>query len=229
MQIHRIAKGLSKTPLVTIACVLALGLALGATTLVYSVVDGVLLKTLPYRDPDRLVVVWETNAPRGRFENVAAPANFLHWQDAARTLRLASVTMHVPRDFRTAGPARGSAQSNCVSGRLFEIVGVDAAAGRTFTPEEDRPGNDVALISHRLWQRRFGGDAAIVGRRMQISGEPRTIVGVMPPGFSVLDPTVDVWMPMRLRRAGTNAARTVAHRHRTPGARCRRWRRRKAR
>ena len=77
MQIHRIAKGLSKTPLVTIACVLALGLALGATTLVYSVVDGVLLKTLPYRDPDRVVVVWETNAQRGRFENVASPANFL--------------------------------------------------------------------------------------------------------------------------------------------------------
>ena len=75
-----------------------------------------------------------------------------------------------------------------VSGRLFEILGVDAAVGRTFTPEEDLPGNDAALISHRLWQRRFGGDAAVVGRRVQISGEPRTLVGVMPAGFSVLDP-----------------------------------------
>src|SRR6185503_3885700 len=145
MQIHRIAKGLSKTPLITTACVLALGLALGATTLVYSVVDGVLLKTLPYRDPDRLVVVWETNAPRGRFENVAAPANFLHWQDAARTIRLASVTMTFRATFSEPGPPE-EVPIQLVSGRLFEILGVDAAAGRTFAPEEDRPGNDVALI-----------------------------------------------------------------------------------
>jgi putative ABC transport system permease protein len=209
MQIHRIAKGLSKTPLVTLACVLALGLALGATTLVYSVVDGVLLKTLPYRDPDRLVVVWETNARRGRFENVAAPANFLHWQDAARTLRLASVGSTYRATFGQPGPPE-EVPAQRVSGRLFEIVGVDAATGRTFTPDEDRPGNDVALISHGLWQRRFGGDAAIVGRRLPINGEPRTIVGVMPAGFSVLDPTVEVWMPSGFdERARTPRGRSL--------------------
>jgi len=210
MQIHTIAKGLSKTPLVTVACVLALGLALGATTLVYSVVDGVLLRTLPYRDPDRLVVVWETNARRGRFENVAAPANFLHWQDAARTLRLASVGGTYPATFGQPGPPE-EVPAQRVSGRLFEIVGVDAANGRTFTPDEDRPGNDVALISHRLWQRRFGGDAAIVGRRVQISGASRTIVGVMPAGFSVLDPTVDLWVPSGFdERARTPRGRSLS-------------------
>ena len=95
-----------------------------------------------------------------------------------------------------------------VSGRLFEILGVDAAVGRTFTPEEDRPGNDVALISHRLWSRRFGGDAGLVGRRVQIGGLPRTMVGVMPAGFSVLDPTVDLWMPMGFdERARTHRGR----------------------
>ncbi len=209
MQIHKIAKGLIKTPLVTVACVLALGLALGATTLVYSVVDGVLLKTLPFRDPDRLVVVWETNARRGRFENVAAPANFLHWQDASRSIRLAAVGSTFRATLGQPGPPE-EVPMQSVSGRLFEIVGVDAAAGRTFTPEEDRPGNDVTLISHRLWQRRFGGDAAVVGRRVQISGESRTIVGVMPAGFSLLDPTVDAWRPMGFdERARTPRGRSL--------------------
>ena len=105
MQIHRVAKGLLKTPLITLACVLALGLALGATTLVFSVVDGVLLRTLPYRDPDQVVVVWETNAPRGRFENVASPANFLHWKDAVRSLTgLAAVTLTFQSTFGQPGP-----------------------------------------------------------------------------------------------------------------------------
>ncbi len=208
MQIHRIAKGLLKTPLVTVACVLALGLALGATTLVYSVVDGVLLRTLPYRDPDQVVVVWETNAPRGRFENVASPANFLHWKDAVRSLTgLAAVTLTFQSTFGQPGPPE-EVPMQFVSGRLFEILGVDAAVGRTFTPEEDRPGNDVALISHRLWSRRFGGDAGLVGRRVQIGGLPRTVVGVMPAGFSVLDPTVDLWMPMGFdERARTHGGR----------------------
>ena len=196
MQIQSIAKGLSKTPLVTIACVLALGLALGATTLVFSVVDGVLLKSLPYRDPDRVVVIWETNAQRGRFENVASPANFLDWKDAARSLSgLAAVTLTFQSTFGQPGPPE-EVPVQYVSGRLFEILGVDAAVGRTFTPEEDLPDHDAALISHRLWQRRFGGDAAIVGRRVQIGGQPRTLVGVMPAGFSVLDPAVDLWVPM---------------------------------
>jgi putative ABC transport system permease protein len=208
MQIHRVAKGLLKTPLVTVACVLALGLALGATTLVYSVVDGVLLRTLPYRDPDQVVVVWETNAPRGRFENVASPANFLHWKDAVRSLKgLAAVTLTFQSTFGRPGPPE-EVPMQFVSGRLFEILGVDAAVGRTFTPEEDRPGNDVALISHRLWSRRFGGDAGLVGRRVQIGGLPRTVVGVMPAGFSVLDPTVDLWMPMGFdERARTHGGR----------------------
>ena len=180
----------------TIACVVALGLALGATTLVYSVVDGVLLRTLPYRDPDRLVVVWETNGPRARLENVASPANFLHWKDATRSLSgLAAVTLTFRATFGQPGPPE-EVPTQYVSGRLFEVLGVDAMAGRTFAPEEDRPGNDVALISHRLWSRRFGGDAGVVGRRVQIDGQPRTIVGVMPASFSVLDPTVDLWRPI---------------------------------
>jgi putative ABC transport system permease protein len=201
MQIQKIAKGLSKTPL-TIACVVALGLALGATTLVYSVVDGVLLKTLPYRDPDRVVVIWETNAQRGRFENVASPANFFDWKDAVRGLSgLAAVTLTFQSTFGHPGPPE-EVPVQYVSGRLFEILGVDAALGRTFTPEEDRQGNDAALISHRLWQRRFGGDPAVVGRRVQIGGQPRTVVGVMPAGFSVLDPAVDLWVPMGFDERG---------------------------
>ena len=196
MRLPKTLRALLRTPLVTAAAVGALGLALGAVTLVASVVDGVLLRQLPYAEPERLAVIWETNAPRGRFENVVSPANFLHWKDATRSFSdLAAVTLTFRATFGEPGPPEEVPQQ-LVSGRLFEILGVAAARGRTFTPEEDRPGNDVALVSHRLWQSRFGGDPGLVGRRVRISGEPKTIVGVMPPGFAVLDPTVDVWMPI---------------------------------
>ena len=196
MRLPKFARALARTPLVTSAAIGALALALGAVTLVASVVDGVLLRRLPYADPDRLAVIWETNAPRGRFENVASPANFLHWKDATRSFSdFAAVTLTFRATFGEPGPPEEVPQQ-LVSGRLFEILGVDAARGRTFTTDEDRPGNDVALVSHRLWESRFGGDPGLVGRRVRISGEPKTIVGVMPPGFAVLDPTVDVWMPI---------------------------------
>lgn len=196
MRLPRVFRALLRTPLVTAAAVGALGLALGAVTLVASVVDGVLLRPLPYAEPDRLAVIWETNAPRGRFENVVAPANFLHWKDVTKSFSdMAAVTMTFRATFGEPGPPEEVPQQ-LVSGRLFEILGVDAAHGRTFTPEEDRRGNDAALISHRLWRRRFGADRSLIGRRVRISGESRIIIGVMPPGFAVLDPTVDVWMPI---------------------------------
>lgn len=196
MRLPRVFRALLRTPLVTAAAVGALGLALGAVTLVASVVDGVLLRRLPFTEPDRLAVIWETNAARGRFENVVSPANFLHWKDVTKSFSdMAAVTMTFRATFGEPGPPEEVPQQ-LVSGRLFEILGVDAAHGRTFTAEEDLRGNDAALISHRLWQRRFGADRGLIGRRVRISGQSRIIVGVMPPGFAVLDPTVDVWMPI---------------------------------
>jgi putative ABC transport system permease protein len=196
MRLPKSIRALARTPLVTAAAVGALALALGAVTLVASVADGVLLRTLPFRDPDRLAVIWETNAARGRFENVVSPANYLHWKDAATTFdQMAAVTLTFRTTLGEPGPAEEVPQQ-LVSGRLFELLGVGAARGRTFTPEEDRQGNDAALISHRLWDRRYGADPAIVGKRVRLGGEPKVIVGVMPPGFAVLDPTVDVWMPI---------------------------------
>jgi putative ABC transport system permease protein len=105
MSITQLLRSLLHTPLVTATCVMALAVALGATTLVVSVIDGVLLRTLPYRDPDRLVVVWETNPGRGRFENVVSPANFLHWQDQTRTVTgLAAVSLTFRTTFGEPGP-----------------------------------------------------------------------------------------------------------------------------
>jgi putative ABC transport system permease protein len=196
MSIAQLLRGLLHTPLVTVTSVMALAVALGATTLVVSVVDGVLLRELPYRDPDRLVVIWETNPGRGRFENVVAPANFLHWQDQTRHVAgLAAVSLTFRTTLGEPGPPE-EVPLQMISGRVFEVLGVDAAVGRTFTPDEDRPGAaPAAVISHRLWQRRFGGDRGLVGRQVRINGDLQTIVGVMPPGFSVLDPTVDLWLP----------------------------------
>jgi len=187
----------TRTPGFAAVAISALALGIGANTVIFSVVSGVLLEPPPYRDPDSLVIVWERNIPRDRLTNVASPANFLAWRERQRAFEdLAAVSLTT-----TAGLTGGAAQPEqislqLVSGHVFALLGVDAVAGRTFLPEEDRPNSDAVVISHRLWQRRFAGDPAAVGRALTVNGLTRTIVGVMPASFWLADRTVDLWSPV---------------------------------
>ena len=185
-----------KSPGFTVVAVLALALGVGANTAIFSVVHTLLLKPLPYHDPDRLAVVWEHNVPRDRKNNVVSPGNYLHWREMNTSFAEMSV---VSMTFRTAMTGEGAPEElpyQVVNATLFPMLGVGAAHGRVISTADDTfNAAPVVLISDRLWRRRFGADPAIVNRMVKFGGNPRTIIGVMPPGFSILDTDVDLWFP----------------------------------
>ena len=187
------ARLLLRSPAFTVVAVAALALGIGANTAIFSVVDTLLLRPLPYADADRLAVVWEHNLPRDRKNNVVSPGNFIHWRELNQSFKeLSAVSM----TFRTTLTGAGDATElpvQYVSGTIFGVLGVRPAIGRDFTPQEDAPNVNAVTISDRLWRQRFGADPSIVNRTIMLSGRPHLVVGVMAPGFSILDKTVDVW------------------------------------
>jgi putative ABC transport system permease protein len=187
------ARLLLRSPGFTLVAVTALALGIGANTAIFSVVDTLLLRPLPYADADRLAVVWEHNLPRDRKDNVVSPGNFIQWRELNQSFtELSAVSM----TFRTTLTGSGDATElpvQYVSGTLFGMLGVRPALGRDFTPQEDAPGVNVVTISDRLWRQRFGADPSIVNRNIMLNGRPNLVAGVMAPGFSILDKSVDVW------------------------------------
>src|SRR5262249_55503023 len=144
------------SPAFTAVAVAALALGIGANTAIFSVVNTVLIQRLPYKDPDRLAMVWEHNLPRDRKNNVVSPGNYLRWREMNRVFDEMSV---VSMTFRTAYTGDGEPEEvplQVVNATLFPILGANAAVGRVFTDEEDRPqANRVVLLSDRFWKRRF--------------------------------------------------------------------------
>ena len=185
---------LLKSPGFTLVAIATLGLALGANTAIFSFVNAVLLKPLPYDRPERIVRVLE--APPGGGRNGISTLNFLDWQKenncfeflAARTGGSVSLT-GVDESVQIPG-AR-------VSARYFDVFGVKAALGRTFVDGEDQAGRDkVVVLSHGLWQVQFGGDPAIIGRSIQLNGEPHTVVGVLPQDSAFDRSFSRLWRPL---------------------------------
>lgn len=183
------ARMLKKNPGFTLIAVLTLGLGIGATTAIFSVVYHVLLKPLPYQAPEQLVWVWGEQAARKQAPHT--PADFLDYQ--RRNLSFAQMAA-----FRNMSFAVGSAaQPERVDGRIvsanyFALLGVAPHLGRSFAPEDGQAGAArLVLLSHRYWQQGFGGEAGVVGQSLTLSGEPATIIGVMPPDFR--EPGVDLW------------------------------------
>ena len=192
------ARLLLKSPGFAFVAIAALALGIGANTAIFSVVNTLLLRPLPYARADRLAVVWEHNLPRDRKNNVVSPGNFIQWRELNHTFQdLAAVSM----TFRTTLTGQGDAAElpvQYVSGTLFGILGVRPQLGRDFMPQEDAPQMTVVTISDRLWRERFGGDPSIVNRTILLDGRPNLVVGVMPAGFSILDKDVDVWSTIGL-------------------------------
>jgi putative ABC transport system permease protein len=191
--LHHGLRLLLRAPGFTAIAVCALAIGIGANTAIFSVVYTLLLKALPYRDPERLVVVWEYNIPRDRKNNVVSPGNFIHWREMQRTLEDMSGVYSLNVTVTGSGePERVPAQ--LVSASFFSLLGVRPSHGRVFTPEEDRPNNRVVVISDRLWRRRYNADPAVVNGGITIQGNVYTVVGIMPPGFSCLDKTTEAWL-----------------------------------
>jgi putative ABC transport system permease protein len=174
---------LVNSPGFTLVAVLTLALGIGANTAIFSVIDAVLLNRMPYPDAGRLVMVWEQNPGRGWFRNVISAANFLDWKRQNHVFAKIAAIHDGSYDVSGKGePVEVSGEQ--VSADFFSVLGVRAALGRVFSPEEDQPdGSRVVLLSNGLWMERYGGDAALLGRTINISRIPYTVIGVMPPGF----------------------------------------------
>src|ERR1035437_10045222 len=194
---------LGKTPAFTTVALLTLALGMGAATAIFSVVDTVLLKPLPFRDAERLLVIWEKNPSQNRYKLFVAPVNFLAWQKQGRAVEQMAALQENVRVNLTGGPNGhiDPEELNCerFSANLFPLLGVEPKVGRAFRPEEDQPGRtNFVLLSHSLWQRRFAGDPGIAGKTIRLRDQPYTVVGALPPGFAVKEPGVDVYIPLGL-------------------------------
>src|SRR6476620_7715749 len=171
---------LLRSPGFTSVAVLTLALGIGANSAIFSFVDGVLLKPLPYRDPQQIVLVWEK--PPAGVRNVISTMNFLDWKQGN------TVFEHIAATSGTSMTLSGVElpvllRGGRVSASYFEVFGVEAAFGRTFAPDEDELGKDhVIVLSHRLWSSQFGSDPALVGKTVTLDSEPYTVIGVLPEG-----------------------------------------------
>jgi len=180
--------------------VLTLGLGIGATTALFSVVNAWLLRPLPFHQPDHLVVVWETVPSAGILENTPAPASFAAWQEHATSFAGLAAWSILTTNLTGAGdPVR--LEAIAASADLLPVLGVSPRLGRNFTPEETRPGADaVALISHGFWRSQFGGAHDAVGRRLMLDGRSTEVIGVLPESLPLLGFSFDVWRPLLLDR-----------------------------
>jgi predicted permease len=181
---------LLRNPGFTLVAVIALALGIGANSAIFSVVNTVLLRPLPFKNPDALMMIWEDATHLGFPDNTPSPANFIDWRDKNTVFE--SMIATAQNSFNLTGvgdPERCDGRR--VSANTFSLLGVEPVLGRTFRPEEDKPGSRVVLLSYGLWQRRFGGDPAIVGRAVNLNGESYTVVGVMPRMAEL--PSMDNW------------------------------------
>ncbi|HJQ22320.1 MAG TPA: ABC transporter permease [Blastocatellia bacterium] len=186
-------------PAFVVIVVLALAIGIGANTAIFSVVNAILLRPLPYKNPDRIVMIWMSNGKLGVAEDWHSYPNYVDYRDQNSTFE--EVAAFNYRGFNLTGTGDPVLLSGAWStANLFAVLGVDPQLGRTYTVEEEEPGRDlVAVISHGLWQRRFGGDPNIVGQPIQLNGVNRTVIGVMPAGFAFPQKETDVWVPLAAR------------------------------
>jgi predicted permease len=195
---------LARNPAFTVAAVLCLGLGIGATTAIFSVVNAVLLRQLPYAHSDRLVRVFTEfpNFPNGGLRHFwVSPPEFLDLRRDAQSFETIEGWTNVGTNLAGANePVR--ATTGYVSGGMLHMLGVAPAHGRLLTPQDDAPNAPLtAVLSYGLWQRAFGGEAGVVGRDIRLNGNPCTVVGVMPKGFAFppgeLDPP-ELWVPLQI-------------------------------
>ncbi|NUR52812.1 MAG: FtsX-like permease family protein, partial [Acidobacteria bacterium] len=196
--VRHAARGLWRSPGFSLAVILTLALGIGGNTAVFSAVDQLLLRPLPYPDGDQLVTVAESVGPHSHAD--VSPANWLDWQRESHTFRRFAAWRSWSFTLTGAGePRRVNGQQ--VSSEFFPLLGVAPLLGRTISDADDRPnGPRVAVLSYRAWQDALGGDARVIGRTVRLDELPYEIVGVMPAGFRFVQQDVDVWTPWQLDR-----------------------------
>lgn len=209
-EIRIAARRLRRAPGFVAATTLVLALAIGATTAVFSVLNGVLLRPLSYPAPEQLIAITHTAQVDGVTSVDQSAGGLIFYQEHARTLQASGGWRD--RDVNVSPPVGDPGPAERISGamvtaNLFDVLGVPASIGRTFRPGEDRPGAaPVVLLSNRLWRRYFRSDPSAIGRVIEVDGISRRIVGVMPRGFTFIKSAPELWFPMTLDPATANVA-----------------------
>src|SRR5579859_4874782 len=199
-EIRFAVRALQKSPGFTAVAVLTLALGIGANTAIFSVVQGVLLRPLPFVHPENLVQVWNTYSLLPAFPQVElSPGDFQDFRRAASSFSEMAAYVNLPQGFNLTG--QGDAErieARYATSGFFPLLGVQPLAGRAFSAEEDKSGaTPTLMISHRLWQSHFGSDRSVVGRTMLLDGQGYLVTGVLPATFH-LAPATDVWLPAGL-------------------------------
>jgi predicted permease len=186
---------LVRQPLVTIVAVLVLAIGTGANTAIFSLINTVLLAPLPFRDADRLTMVWGFGTQEGAGARPVSVPVFREWKTRNTSFEKLASSSDGQFSLTGVGDPVGIIGYR-FDGEFFDVLGVQPILGRTFLPEETVAGrHQVVVLSHRLWQRQFGGDAQIVGRGITLNGLPYTVIGVMPPRFHHPQ-RADLWVPL---------------------------------
>ncbi len=203
--VRHAARGLLRNPGFSLVVILTLGVGVGANAAVFSFVNAVLLQPLPYVEADRLAAVQETNPPA---PFLVTPGDYVDWRERNEVFETLSGYLYSVSGLTTPAGDAELLYTVAVSADFFRTLRARPLVGRTFLPGEDRPGRDeVAVIGHGLWTRRFGGEPGIVGREIALDGRPFTVIGVMPPEFEFPPGGRDVWTPLVLTEADRNDRR----------------------
>jgi putative ABC transport system permease protein len=192
-----------RSPVFSLIAVVTLALGIGANTAIFSVVDAVLLRPLPYPDADRLVFLWSTMNAQGVPQSGSALPDYQGWRDHNKVFDGLGGFYYGDFNLATENEPPERIQGAYITSNLFAVLQIAPALGRTFVPEEEQFGrHHVVLLSDKLWQRRFGGAPNIVGREIRLGGAPYTVAGVMPRGMPFFDnlPEVELWTPISFEK-----------------------------
>ncbi|HEY1342464.1 MAG TPA: ABC transporter permease [Bryobacteraceae bacterium] len=188
------ARLLRQSPSFSAIAVCALALGIGANSAIFSMVNALLLRALPYQAPERLVMVWEDATFVGFPRNTPAPGNYAEWKAQNTVFTDVAATRGSAANLTSDGPPE-QAIGRRATANFFDVLGVHPAIGRAFTAEEDRTNPNLVILSYGLWQRRYAGDPGVVNRTMLMDGVPHTILGVMPREFVFRNRDTDYWTP----------------------------------
>src|SRR5580693_1368189 len=187
---------LLKAPGMALTVVAVLALAIGSNSAIFSALDQIVIRPLPYFHPDKLVMLWEDFSAFGVLKNRVSPATFLDWRRRNQVFEdVAAYAGPATVDLSGGGPPE-EVLGQSVTANLLSVIGVPAIYGRTFLADEEHEDSQVVVLSHRLWQRRFSGDPKLVGHTILMNGQSYTVVGVMPRGFQFPDRSTEFWIPI---------------------------------